>query len=31
MDVTDPNSIQSVISFGIEKFGKINMLLNNAA
>ena len=30
MDVTDPNSIPPVISFGIEKFGKIDILINNA-
>jgi short-subunit dehydrogenase len=30
MDVTDPNSIQSVINFGVEKFGKIDILINNA-
>lgn len=30
MDVTDPNSIQSVIIYGIEKFGKIDILINNA-
>lgn len=30
MDVTNPDSIQSVINYGIAKFGNIDILINNA-
>ncbi len=30
LDVQDPNSIESAVSEGIERFGKIDVLLNNA-